>query len=427
MSVKVIVGAQWGDEGKGKVVDTLAPSADMIVRFQGGNNAGHTIVVNDKKFELHLIPSGILYSEKEAVMGGGMVINPQALLTEMAKLKQENINFDNFFISDCAHLVLPYHLLLDRLEEELRADNRIGTTIRGIGPAYVDKVARRGIRMGDLLNPQQLEEKIKSAVGYHNLVLEKVYKQAPQNPEQLFKELLSLAKELQPFIVNVALKIHQSIAQGKTILFEGAQGALLDLDQGTYPYVTSSNTVSGGFAATTGLGPLTCSEVVGVAKAYSTRVGEGPFPTEEKNEAGNILRETGGEYGVTTGRPRRCGWLDLPLLKHSVRVNGFSWIALTKMDVLSAFATIKIADSYSLNGKTLTEMPTDMNDLALVQPNYKSFPGWQQDISKISKYQDLPTKAKAYIDFIEQKIGVPIRLIGVGPQRHERIFKEANG
>lgn len=424
MSISVVVGAQWGDEGKGKVVDTMAKDADMVIRYQGGNNAGHTVVVAGEKYELHLIPSGILYPATMSVMAGGMAINPTALLQEMDGLANRGVSLDNLYISDSAHLVLPYHVVLDRLEEDLRGKKRLGTTIRGIGPAYADKAARRGIRMGDLLYRKRLEEKLITALQYHNLILERAFEQKPVDLDSLMSTLLEAGRRLAPHITNTSLLIDQAQKEDKKIFFEGAQGTLLDIDHGSYPFVTSSSTIAGGVTSGSGLGPLQVQEVVGVVKAYMTRVGEGPFPTEDKGEAGNILREKGGEYGVTTGRPRRCGWLDLPLLRHAHRVNGFSWLVLTKLDVLSDFDEIKVAVAYETDGETIDEVPTDSFRLANCKPVYEVLPGWKGQLKEVRSFEDLPDRARDFVLFLEEKLKLPLQLLGVGPDRDQTIFRE---
>ncbi len=423
MTVTTVVGTQWGDEGKGKVVDMMAREADVIVRFQGGNNAGHTVIVNGDKFELHLIPSGILYPEKKSVMGGGMVVNPHALLEEIEGLKNRNISFDNFYISDTAHLVLPYHLVLDRLEEEMRGTERLGTTSRGIGPAYVDKAARRGLRMGDLLHRERLAARLEAALNYHNHILEKAFNQDSFSYQEVFNSLWEAGRRLAPYITNTALLLDRWREEGQHIFFEGAQGTLLDIDHGSYPYVTSSTTVAGGVCHGAGLGPGRIDQVIGVTKAYMTRVGEGPFPTEDKGEEGKRLREDGHEYGVTTGRPRRCGWLDLPLLRHACRVNGINHLAITKIDVLSGHPEIKVATGYTADGEEIDEMPTDTDLLGRCEPIYDTLPGWEENLSEITEYDKLPENTRRYIDYIEEKIGLPVKLIGVGPERHQVIVR----
>ncbi len=424
MTVTAVVGTQWGDEGKGKVVDMMAGQAQIIVRFQGGNNAGHTVIVDGEKFELHLIPSGILYPEKKTVMGGGMVVDPWALLEEIDDLRQKNISFDNFYLSDCAHLVLPYHLDLDQLEEEMRASQKLGTTSRGIGPAYVDKAARRGLRMGDLLHRERLAARLQAALSYHNNILEKAFGREPYAYQELFNSLWEAGQRLTPYIASTTLLLDRWRQEGFNVLFEGAQGTLLDIDHGTYPYVTSSNTVAGVVGPGAGLGPGSIDRVIGVTKAYLTRVGEGPFPTEDSGWEGAQLREEGGEYGVTTGRPRRCGWLDLPLLRHACRVNGVDWLALTKIDVLRGQAKIRVATGYQVEGDRLEEMPTDSDLLERCEPIYETLPGWEDDLINCRKFQDLPVNARQYVRFIEEQMGLPIQLIGVGPQRQQIITRD---
>jgi len=423
VTVSAVIGTQWGDEGKGKVVDMMAGQAQVIVRFQGGNNAGHTVIAEGEKFELHLIPSGILYPEKKTVMGGGMVVDPWSLLEEIDELRQKNISFDNFFLSDCAHLVLPYHLILDQLEEEMRASQKLGTTSRGIGPAYVDKAARRGLRMGDLLHRERLAARLQAALSYHNNILEKAFGREPYSYQELFNSLWEAGQRLAPYIGSTTLLLDRWRQEGLNILFEGAQGTLLDIDHGTYPYVTSSNTVAGAAGPGAGLGPGRIDRVIGVTKAYQTRVGEGPFPTEDPGPEGDKLRKDGGEYGVTTGRPRRCGWLDLPLLRHACRVNGVDWLALTKIDVLRGHPQIRVATGYQVGEDKLEEMPTDTDLLQKIEPVYEMLPGWEEDLINCRTFEDLPANAQQYVQFIEEQLGLPIQLIGVGPQRQQIITR----
>ncbi len=421
MANKIVVGTQWGDEGKGKVTNMLARKADLVVRYSGGNNAGHTVVIDDNKFELHLIPSGILYPDKPNILGNGVVIDPQALVEEMEGLEERGINLDNLYISEIAHVVMPYHRLLDRLEEERKGAGKIGTTGKGIGPVYTDKIARRGIRMIELLDEEQFTRKLEESLDYHNTVLEKVYGVQPLDIEEIKAEYRSSIEKIRPHIINTAILIEEACRENKEIFFEGAQGTLLDIDFGTYPYVTSSNPTAGGVCTGAGIGPTEIDEVIGVTKAYQTRVGEGPFPTEQKNKIGEYLREKGHEYGVTTGRPRRCGWLDIPLLKHAVRVNGLTEIALTKLDVLTGLAELLVCTSYQKDGENIAEYPACAQD---IKPVYQEFSGWEEDISSIREYSNLPVNARHYLESIEEMVGVPIRIIGVGPGREEAINKD---
>ena len=424
MSNKIVVGAQWGDEGKGKITDMLSQTADVIVRYGGGNNAGHTVIVGDEKFELHLIPSGILYSDKVCIIGNGVVIDPEVLVEEMEGLKERGISLDNLYISDTAHVIMPYHRLLDQLEEQRKGDDKIGTTGKGIGPTYTDKAARRGLRIADLLDEEIFYNKVKEALEYQNLLLEKVYGAEPLTPEEIVESYQPCIDKLKPHIVNSSLMIDKADQEDKKIFFEGAQGTLLDIDYGTYPYVTSSNPTAGGVCTGAGIGPVQIDDVIGVVKAYITRVGEGPFPTELNGETGERLREEGNEYGVTTGRPRRCGWLDLPLLKHAVRVNGLTELVLTKLDVLSGFDEIKVCTGYQKGEDLIKEVPADFDKLKEYKPVYQVFDGWDEDISELREYEDLPENAKIYIKNIEEATETPVKIIGVGPKREEAIFNK---
>ncbi|MFW5984927.1 MAG: adenylosuccinate synthase [Halanaerobiaceae bacterium] len=421
MTNRIVVGAQWGDEGKGKVTDSMAREADVVARFGGGNNAGHTVIVDDDKFELHQVPSGILYPEKLCVLGNGVVLDPEELVAEMEGLEERNISLDNFYISDTAHLIMPYHRMLDRLEEERKGSGKIGTTGKGIGPAYTDKVARRGIRVGDFLDKQKLREKLTKALDYQNLVLQEVYGSEPLSVEGIISDYQPCFDKLSSHIVDTTVLLGQARKEGKSIFFEGAQGTLLDIDYGSYPYVTSSNPTAGGVCTGAGIGPTEIDQVIGVAKAYVTRVGEGPFPTELENEIGEFLREKGHEFGVTTGRPRRCGWLDIPLLRHAVRVNSFTDIALTKLDVLSGLDQIKVCTGYKIQG----EIVEDISDVEEeYQPVYETYPGWEEDITEVRDFSDLPQNARDYVTSIEDMIETRISVIGVGPDREEAIYRE---
>ncbi len=417
---KIVVGAQWGDEGKGKITDMMAEDADVVVRFGGGNNAGHTVIVGQEKYELHQIPSGILYPEKKCVLGNGVVIDPEEMVEEMEGLKRRGINLDNLFISEFAHIIMPYHRLLDKLEEERKGKGKIGTTGKGIGPAYTDKVARRGIRVIDLLDLDKLKEKLTKVMDYQNTVLEKVYNSKPLPIEDIIEELKPYIEKMRPMVTDCALLLEKARQNGENIFFEGAQGTLLDIDYGSYPYVTSSNPTAGGVCTGSGLGPVEIDEVIGVAKAYITRVGEGPFPTELNNEIGEFLREKGGEFGVTTGRPRRCGWLDLPLLRYAIRVNGLTEIAMTKLDVLSGLDEIKVCTGYNCQGKIKKDISAVNIDN---EPVFITCSGWSEDISHIRDFEDLPSEAREYIKIIEEEISVPIKKIGIGPERNQIIHR----
>jgi len=420
MSVKVVIGAQWGDEGKGKVTDKLAETADYVVRFSGGNNAGHTVIVGDEKYELHLIPSGILYPDKKSVIGSGVVIDPIALITEMEGLKKRGLNFDNFFISNQAHVVMPYHRKFDGLEESRKGDDKIGTTKKGIGPAYTDKAARRGIRIADMLDKKIFESKLKNVLEYKNLILKNVYNEKELSYEEIKTEYLEAAKKLKPYVADTSLLLDQAYKESKNIFFEGAQGTLLDIDYGTYPYVTSSNPTAGGVCTGTGFGPKKIDDIIGVAKAYLTRVGAGPFPTELFDEMGEFLLEKGHEFGVTTGRPRRCGWLDLPLLKYAVRVNGLTELVLTKIDVLSGLKEIKVCTSYQ-NGSDTTDLGSEKTNKI---PVYESYPGWEEDISGVQSFSNLPQEAQDFVKMIEKEIEIPITILGTGPEREDTIIRK---
>lgn len=420
MSVKVVIGAQWGDEGKGKVTDKLAETADFVVRFSGGNNAGHTVIVEDEKYELHLIPSGILYSEKKSVIGNGVVIDPVALIEEMEGLKDRGIKFDNFYISEQAHVVMPYHKTFDGLEEERKGDNKIGTTKKGIGPTYTDKIARRGIRICDLIDENTFKEKLKNILEYKNLIVSKVYNKPKFDYEEILEEYLRAAEIIKDYVTDTSVLIDEAYKQDENIFFEGAQGTLLDIDYGTYPFVTSSNPTSGGVCTGAGFGPTKIDDIIGVAKAYLTRVGSGPFPTELFDKNGEFLLEKGHEYGVTTGRPRRCGWLDLPLLKYAVRVNGLTELVLTKIDVLSGLEEIKVCTSYKEGECTISQAGLKGERA----PVYESFPGWNKDISGVNDFDKLPKAAQDYINMIEKEIGIPITVIGTGPEREDAIIRK---
>jgi len=415
MTVQVIVGTQWGDEGKGKITDILAETQDIVVRFQGGNNAGHTVVVGETTFKLHLIPSGILYDTCVCMIANGVVVNPQFLFDEIETLKSKGIMVtpDRLKISSLAHVILPFHQALDLQEESKRHEQKIGTTGKGIGPCYTDKISRRGIRVQDLLNPDRLRKKIEKH--RWELYLPDV------EIEPVIAEYQEWGRRLKPFVVDSSLYINQAIEAGKHIIMEGAQGVMLDIDHGTYPFVTSSNTVSGGACTGVGIGPHKIDSVIGVTKAYVTRVGQGPFPTELLDETGELLRQVGGEFGTTTGRPRRCGWLDLVVLKYAVRVNGITEICLTKLDVLDGLDEIKVCTHYLTPEGKQDEFPLDLDDFSDSEPVYVTLPGWKSDTSKLTEYADLPENAKKYVQFISEFCGVKIKMISVGTRRRQTI------
>jgi len=423
MSNVVIVGSQWGDEGKGKIVDFLSEKADAVARYQGGHNAGHTVVINDEKFILHLIPSGILYKDKLCLIGNGVVVDPAALIEEINGLKERGIEVGkNLFLSKNAHLIMPYHIALDRGNERCSGTKKIGTTGRGIGPAYVDKMARVGIRVADFLHPAVFKEKLTANLVDINFLLENLYKVPCFDIEDVYNKYMGYAEKLSEYFADTDILVNRMISENKNVLFEGAQGALLDIDHGTYPYVTSSNPIAGGACTGLGVGPTKISKVLGVVKAYTTRVGSGPFPTEITDSLGERLREKGGEYGATTGRPRRCGWLDMVILRHSARINGFTGIAITKLDILDGLDVIKICTSYRHKGKTYEEFPKEINIFEECEPVYEEVVGWSAtSTSGIKDFNRLPEAAKAYIKKIEKLLGVEVQLISTGQRRDELI------
>jgi adenylosuccinate synthase len=425
MSVLVVVGSQWGDEGKGKVIDLLTARADIIARYQGGHNAGHTVVVGKEEFILHLIPSGVLHKGKHCVIGNGVVVDPAALLEEMDGLKKRGITFDkNLLISGNAHLIMPYHRALDVASENLKGNKKIGTTGRGIGPAYADKISRKGIRMSDLLDPELFREKLAVNAGEANFLLDRFYSAPPVHPDQIYAEYLGYAKRLKKYIGDSTLFLNRSIAKNKKVLAEGAQGTHLDVDHGTYPFVTSSSPTAGGACTGLGIGPGAITEVMGIVKAYTTRVGSGPFPTELENKTGELLRSRGREYGATTGRPRRCGWADTLVIRHAVRVNGMTSAAITKLDVLDAFDELKICVGYRYNGKLYEEMPSEIHVLIKGKPQYITMPGWRQSTIGIKKYADLPKKARSYVEKLCKLCNVKPAIISTGARRDETIILE---
>ena len=424
MSTRVVIGAQWGDEGKGKIVDLLSKESQYIVRFQGGANAGHTLKFDDKEVVLHLIPSGIFNGDGICIIGNGVVIDPLALLEEIDQVHNMGFTLENrFFISETAHVILPYHKVLDRMKEKNKGDLAIGTTGRGIGPAYLSKVARIGIRMIDLLDTEVLHGKLIQNIEDINRALENMYKEPVIDAQALIQEMGEAIQKLRPYICNTTHLLHEAIERGDNILLEGAQGCLLDVDHGTYPYVTSSSPTSGGACTGSGIPPLAISQAMGITKAYCTRVGNGPFPRELLDETGELLRKKGHEFGATTGRPRRCGWLDLVALKYACRINGLNELTLTKMDVMDGFETIKVCTSYRINGEETTVFPLALKKLESVEPVYTELQGWDKDISGITEWEELPEAAKEYIAFIEDYIGVPFKIISTGPKRSETILR----
>jgi adenylosuccinate synthase len=425
MSVTILVGSQWGDEGKGKIVDILSEKYDIVTRYQGGANAGHTVELEDKQYILHLIPSGILRKNVICVIGNGVVIDPTALLDEISLLEKNNIKVDGrLFISHNAHLIMPYHKLLDSISEQ--GNNKIGTTGRGIGPCYIDKFARKGIKIVDLLNKKVLEEKIRKNLEEKNKLLEKIYDNKGLDVEEIIEKYLAFDKAIDKYIKDVPTFLNEAINEGKSILLEGAQGALLDVDHGTYPFVTSSSPTSGGACTGTGIPPTKIDNVIGIVKAYTTRVGNGPFPTELLDDDGEKLRRIGSEYGATTGRPRRCGWFDAPLVKYSAMINGIDSVAVTKLDVLSSFDEIKVCTGYKIDGKVIKTYPTDVDRLSQAVPVYESIPGWKMDISNCLSFYELPDKTKNYLNFISKKAGIKIDIISVGPKRKQTFYSSSS-
>jgi adenylosuccinate synthase len=423
MSVKVIIGAQWGDEGKGKVVDLLSDKVQYVCRYQGGANAGHTIEFDDKKIVLHLIPSGILHANVKCVIGNGVVIDPVALLEELNLIK--SMGFDvkgRFFISQKAHLIMPYHKLIDQMSEEKAGGKKIGTTGRGIGPAYVDKFNRQGIRIVDLLDRENFKKTVAENVAVHNEVITKIYGHSPLNVDEIVNQYLEYDQILDEYITDISFMLNDAIDNGEDLIVEGAQGVLLDVDHGTYPYVTSSNPSAGGACTGLGIGPTKIDEVVGVIKAYTTRVGNGPFPTELSDEEGEKLRSVGGEFGATTGRARRTGWFDAVVAKYTAIINGLTGLAITKLDVLDTFEEIKICIAYEIDGKMTTKFPAEVKELDKVKPVYEIHRGWMTKTSHIKTYEELPFACRTYMMRIEELTGVPIELISVGPNRSQTIF-----
>ncbi|MBN1527082.1 MAG: adenylosuccinate synthase [Candidatus Omnitrophica bacterium] len=419
----VIIGAQWGDEGKGKVIDILAERTDYIVRYQGGNNAGHTVVIGPDKFVLHLIPSGILHKGKKCVIGNGVVVDPRALLDEIEMLGSKGIEVDGrLFLSETAHVIFPYHKVLDELKEQKK--KKIGTTKKGIGPCYADKVARLGIRVVDLLDKDILREKLENNLEDKNAILTKIYNADAFDIEKLYREYLDYGEKMRKYVCDTTVLLHDALKRKKSLLFEGAQGTLLDVDHGTYPFVTSSNATSGGAATGTGVGPNRIDKVIGVVKAYTTRVGEGPFPTEFSDDLMDTIRHKGGEFGATTGRPRRCGWFDSVVVRHSVKINGLDELVVTKLDVLDDLDSIKVCTAYRYNGRIYKDFPADVKVLNGCEPVYEQLPGWKADTTCITSYMKLPKNAKRYLKRMQKILGTKIVLISVGSERRQTFSSE---
>ncbi|MBL0224419.1 MAG: adenylosuccinate synthase [Geobacteraceae bacterium] len=423
MANVVVVGAQWGDEGKGKVVDIYTEYADNIVRYQGGNNAGHTLVVGSEKIVLHLIPSGILHEGKRCIIGNGVVLDPEVFIREITKLKESGRIKDDacLLLSESLHIIMPYHKRIDIAREAKSGDKKIGTTGRGIGPCYEDKIGRRGIRLMDLLNEEAFTRKLKEFLVEKNFLLENLLGEKPCSFDEILAEYRGYADVLRKYVADTALILDKDLKAGKKVLFEGAQGTLLDVDHGTYPYVTSSSTCAGGACTGSGVSPRDIHEIIGISKAYVTRVGSGPFPTELLDATGEQLRQTGGEFGATTGRPRRCGWFDTMVIRYAVRVNGLTGIALTKLDVLSDFDTIKVCTGYTYQGKALETLPAALETFENCQPVYEELPGWRTDITGAKSFEELPETARAYVRRLEELAGCPIVMVSVGPRRDQTI------
>ena len=420
MSSVVVVGTQWGDEGKGKITDFLSEKAEYVARYQGGDNAGHTIQFGGETYKLHLIPSGIFSSEKLCIIGNGVVVNPKSLVTELAYLHERNITTDNLRISDRAHVILPYHIELDRLQEEAKGDKKIGTTIKGIGPAYMDKAARVGIRIADLLDREVFEERLRLNLEDKNRQFTKLYDASPMNFEEIFEEYYEYGQQIKQYVCDTSVLLNDALDNGKRVLFEGAQGVMLDIDQGTYPFVTSSNPLAGGVTIGSGVGPSKVTKVVGVCKAYTSRVGDGPFPTELFGEIGSRIREVGREYGTTTGRPRRVGWFDSVVMRHSKRVSGITNLCLNSIDVLTGLETVKICVSYRKpNGEEISHYPASLVELGQCEPVYEELPGWTENITGCRTLDELPIEAQNYVRRVSELVGVKISTFSVGPDRNQ--------
>ena len=420
MPTLVIVGAQWGDEAKGKLVDVLGGQANLVVRFSGGNNAGHTVIVGDKTYKFQLIPAGILHPGTTAVIGSGMVVCPKGLLEELDRTLAQKSDLGTLKISSAAHVVFPYHRMLDALEEEARGENKIGTTSRGIGPAYQDKVARFGIRMGECVNPEIFEHRLREVLAYKNRLLT-MFGSPTLEFQPMFEEYCGYADRLRPYVEDTEILVQKAVESNQKVLFEGAQGTFLDLDSGTYPYVTSSHPIAGGACLGTGIGPRAIQSVLGVCKAYTTRVGSGPFPTELDDELGQFIRDRGQEYGTVTGRGRRCGWLDLVVLRQACRLNSLSGLVVTRLDILSGLEKVQVATGYTMDGADIDHIPLTVTDFAKVKPVYEELEGWEGDLQKCRSLADLPAAARRYLDYVEEKTKTPVAILSIGPERDETI------
>ncbi|GEK31233.1 adenylosuccinate synthetase [Kurthia zopfii] len=419
MTSIVVVGTQWGDEGKGKITDFLSKEADAISRYSGGDNAGHTIQFKGETYKLHLIPSGIFYSDKTSVMGNGMVINPESLVKELKGLQDRGVDTSNLQISNRAHVILPYHVYQDKVDEASRGDKKIGTTCKGIGPCYTDKVQRMGIRIADLLDKEVFEQKLRENLEMKNRLFTKFYEVEPLNFDDMFEQFYAFGQEIAQYVTDTSKSLNDVIEANGKVLFEGAQGVLLDVDHGTYPYVTSSNPVAGGVTTGTGVGPSAVSRVIGVSKAYTSRVGDGPFPTELFDEVGNQIREVGREYGTTTGRPRRVGWFDSVVVRHSRRVSGITDLALNSIDVLTGLETVKICVAYDYKGERITEYPANLHIIEQCKPIYEELPGWTEDVTTIRRLEDLPENARNYVQRVSELTGIRVATFSVGPDRDQ--------
>jgi len=416
-----VVGAQWGDEGKGKIVDYAAERADLVVRYQGGNNAGHTVVVGEREYKLHLIPSGVFYPGKICVIGNGVVLDPAVLAHELDYVAEQGVTRPQLRISPAAHVIMPYHIRLDEVDEDRKGKNRIGTTRRGIGPCYMDKFARVGIRVDDLLDRERFLELLERNLAEKNPLLEKVYGVGGFTAQEIAEPYLAYAERIRPFVADTVAIINDAIDAGKNVLFEGAQGTLLDIDFGTYPYVTSSHPIAGGACVGAGVGPARIGTVIGVVKAYTSRVGDGPFPTEQLNDTGDWIRERGHEYGTTTGRPRRVGWLDTVIVRYAARLSGLTGLAVTRLDTLGGLETVKICTGYRLGDRVTRDFPQSIKTLAQCEPVYEEMPGWQEDLSRLTRYDDLPTTAKAYLQRVRELTGVDLALVSIGRNRTQTV------
>ena len=424
MSTVAVVGSQWGDEGKGKAIDFLATQAEYVVRAQGGNNAGRSVVLDGKKYALHLIPSGILNPDAVNLIGNGVVFDPEGFFEELADLEKDGIDTSRLYISDRAHIVFPYHKVMDAVTEKAKGSKKVGTTNKGIGPCYMDKMARTGIRCCDMLDDDLFRGKLSEQIDAKNEMFTKLYGEEPLDKEEILNKYCDYAKRLKPRIKDTIVILNEALEAGKKVLFEGAQGAMLDIDLGTYPYVTSSHPVSGGFTSGAGISPRYLDEIIGIVKAYTTRVGAGPFVSEEDNEIGDMIREVGHEYGVTTGRPRRCGWLDLVQVRYSARINGLTGISLMLLDVLDQFETIRVCTGYDHGGVITKDFPASLDYLGECKPVYEDLKGWHTPITECRSYDELPAEAKKYIEFIEDYTGVPVKIVSVGPDRAQTMVRE---